>query len=176
MSTVLEATTPVVAPPAPKTYMEKLALSVNMPVGDVRIECRKTTSFQSGYQGVFNVYGSGNKRIAWWTLIAQPGCCGTIISTASGVAPEFHKRGIGTFLNLLRQKICIEWGYSLMVATDLTNNKKNRSILDRTGWKQATEFKNSRTSNKVSLYFIDIHVKKMELNEIPLGIPTPIPV
>jgi len=92
--------------------------------------------------------------LAQFDLIAMPGCCGIVISTNCWVLHRLQGLGIGQFLHKLRLKIAKEWGYGLLMCTDVDTNKRQKHILEKHGWKQLQQFNNPRTGNDVNIHTI----------------------
>jgi GNAT superfamily N-acetyltransferase len=99
-------------------------------------------------------------------LVTLPGCCGVVVSTGAYVEPKFRKKGIGTILNRMRKRIAAEWGYSLMLCTDLVDNAPQQTILKTEGWEKHIDFLNTRTNNRVALHTIPLKVEGISLGFI----------
>lgn len=104
-------------------------------------------------QGVF-VICAGPDEIAEFTLISFPGCCGIVVSAHAYVLDKYRQLGIGSLLNKLRQQIAKEWGYSILMCTDVENNVPQQKILANNGWDKLKTFVNKRTGNKVCIHTI----------------------
>jgi hypothetical protein len=100
-----------------------------------------------------NVFG---QQIAGFSLITMPGCCGILISNNCWVIPKLRGQGIGQFLHKLRIKIAKEWGYGILMCTDVDINENQSHILNKYGWSQVQQFTNPRTENTVNIHTLNL--------------------
>lgn len=84
------------------------------------------------------------------------GCCGVCVSTAAQVSPTYRHRGLGTYLNEVRQGMAKRLGYAVMLCTDVETNVYERKILKKTGWRDIYRFANPRTRNIVHISIRDL--------------------
>ncbi len=96
------------------------------------------------------------KNISSFKLYEMPHCCAFMISCNVEISPNFRNLGIGTILNLLRIEIGKHLGYTAILCTDIEQNKYQRKILKKNGWKDIYELVNKRTRNKVFLSLIEL--------------------
>lgn len=106
------------------------------------------------------------RMIGEFSLVAFPGCCGIVISTGATVNYDYRELGIGTMLHKLRKKIAIDWGYSVMVCTDVEANIPQQKILTNNGWSKVLTFKNSRTGNNVCMHTIVLNAEPTDTTGI----------
>jgi GNAT superfamily N-acetyltransferase len=148
----------------PNNFLTLLAHAAKVPVDTITVEFVDVRSYtiDKTEQGKF-VLWTDKDMIACFTLVTMPGCCGILVSTGSYVEQKFQGKGIGHLLNSMRQRIAYEWGYPLMICTDVTTNTPQQKILSKAGWKHLLGFKNSRTGNDVSLHAIPVLPGNIEL-------------
>lgn len=96
------------------------------------------------------------QTLAHFELIAMPGCCGIVISTNCWTLHRIQRFGIGQFLHQLRIKIAKEWGYSILMCTDVDSNTIQKHILEKNSWKQIQQFKNTRTNHVVNIHTLEL--------------------
>lgn len=92
--------------------------------------------------------------LAHFELVAMPGCCGILISTNCWTLYRLVGFGIGQFLHQLRLRIAKDWGYTVLMCTDVATNKPQQHILNKNKWELLQQFTNSRTGNKVNIHTI----------------------
>lgn len=85
-----------------------------------------------------------------------PGCCGICVSSAAHVSPYFRNRGINTILNKFRIEFAKHLGYTVLMCTDISNNKPEKQTLIKNGWKDIHHFINQRTNNGVDISIINL--------------------
>jgi hypothetical protein len=138
------------------TYFEQIQALVGGPIHihKLNIESYMSKTPEEGKWVIVNVapgLTSTERLVAQWTLVAMPGCCGIVISTACKTYERYQHRGLGTLLNQMRIQMAYELGYSLILSTDVTTNVPQERILQKMQWRKLTVFKNRRTDNAVSL-------------------------
>lgn len=96
--------------------------------------------------------------VAKFTLAQQANCNGSLASIDTHVYEAYRGRGIAQELQILKECIAKEFGYSSLVATVNLSNEAEVHILEKTGWTKGWEFTNTRynISNKVAYYFKEI--------------------
>lgn len=99
----------------------------------------------------FYVMKPNNVAVASFCLVAFPGCCGLVISTAATTYYPHAGKGIGKITLELRQALCKERGYTVLVCTDVDHNAPQRKLLNRAGFKDVYQFRNRRTNNLVNI-------------------------
>lgn len=100
---------------------------------------------------IYPIVRKGRTKIASFTLVQLPGCCGVQVSTGAWVAPEYRRRGLGTILNELRIYLSRIQGYGCLLCTDLLSNTPQRRLLSKLGWKDIHTFQNPRTTNQIAI-------------------------
>lgn len=91
---------------------------------------------------------------ASFCLTQQTNCCGALVSTGTYVYEPWRGKGVAQEMQILKEAIAREFGYSALVATvNMTGNPSEVHILEKCGWKKGWEFKNSRTQNMVGFFF-----------------------
>lgn len=109
-------------------------------------------------------------RAAEWTLAGMPGCCGMVVSTAASVFSDFRKKGLGTFLNLVRVDIAKRMEYGALMCTDIEKNTPQRKILEKNEWKEIYSFRNPRTNNTVIVSCVDLNeIDGINYKQKPVG-------
>lgn len=108
-------------------------------------------------KNISNINPNMIHSIASFSLIAMPGCCGVVISTGCRTLHKLQGCGIGQFLHQLRLKIAKDWGYSILMCTDVDSNTKQKHILKKHGWNQIQQFTNKRTSNLINVHTINLN-------------------
>lgn len=105
---------------------------------------------------IYNIIGKspnlGDMCVATFSLYDLPGCCGVLVSTATHVA--FHNKGIGTWLQKVKERLAVGAGYSLLLCTHKYSSSKDNAqtkLMNRAGWKEALTFLNKRTANHIVL-------------------------
>jgi hypothetical protein len=106
--------------------------------------------------GLFVIKDDRYRDIAEFTLVPFPGCCGMVILTGVLVMESYEGLGIGTIINKISQVISLNWGYTVMMCTDVENNIPQQKIMNRTGWTKLQTFNNSRTYNDVCIHSINL--------------------
>lgn len=104
----------------------------------------------------FQVIVAKNEKVVHsFTLCGMPQCCGICVSTLAYTPAEFRGRGVNTLMNILRQKIARENGYSQIICTVTSDNVSERSMLYKNGWQENFKmyFRNSRTQHDVCMYW-----------------------
>ena len=102
--------------------------------------------------------------ISSFTLSEFPFCCGICISGHSDVSPKYRKLGIGTILHRIKERIAGDiLGYSMLMATDVSDNEPENGLLAKTGWSKLMTFKNERTGHDVSIHIRGLSVDKTDL-------------
>lgn len=96
------------------------------------------------------------RTIAHFELITMPGCCGIVISTNCWVLHSMQSHGIGQFLHKFRIKLAKEWGYGIMMCTDVAANKRQLHILEKNNWQNIFNFNNPRTLNDINIHVIKL--------------------
>lgn len=96
------------------------------------------------------------KRVAGFSLLQLPGCCGVALSTGAHVACSYQRKGLGYILNELRKDLSREAGYTVLMCTDVMHNEAQRKILQHNGWKDVFDFVNKRTGNKVAISVVEL--------------------
>ena len=98
-------------------------------------------------------YGAGIYDIVGqFSMVAFPGCCGIVVLYHASVARHYTSRGLGRLFLQLRTKAAVMAGYSKAIATAITSNKVENTLLLSEGWKPIDIFTNSRTTNIVQIY------------------------
>lgn len=104
---------------------------------------------------LFELY-VGKKRVARWSLVEMPGCCAVCIYTGAFVEPKFREKGFGGCINDLAIAIARHDKYTVMIATDVTDNYPQQKIFSANGWKEFYKFKNIKTDNEIGAYLIQL--------------------
>lgn len=94
-------------------------------------------------------YNSVTSFIASFQLSQVPTCCGLCLSSATYVHATFMKKGIGTLLMELKEKIAWDARYSVIMGTLTTNMEAERKIWKKFGWKEMSSWTNRRSGNTV---------------------------
>lgn len=93
------------------------------------------------------------KDVAGFTLIEMVNCCGILVSTKTFVRESHRKRGIAQGMMYIKEELARTFGYSSMMATvNITGNPAEVHILEKMGWTNVNQFKNSRTKNTVGVF------------------------
>lgn len=87
-----------------------------------------------------------------FTLAAMPGCCGVLVSTSSFVQEEWRGRGIGTFMQSIKEWIAREFQVGCLLATVVKGNQPEEKLLRKTGWNPVSEFVNPKTGNTINVW------------------------
>lgn len=99
-------------------------------------------------------YGAGDfKTVGQFGLKELPGCCGVAVFFEASVTQDFRGKGLGRLFLKLRERAARLAGYALAQATVLNSNKPEKALLESEGWKESWTFPNTRTGNKVVVYF-----------------------
>lgn len=109
---------------------------------------------QEDYNHTMSIWISNTNEqinIAQFNLTEMPGCCGIIISYGTYICPAYRNKGLGKKLAVLKQRLAKEWGYTVMICTDIAENKPQRKILDHNNWETVASFKNRRTANPINI-------------------------
>ena len=96
----------------------------------------------------------GSKRVGRWSLVEMPGCCAICIYTGAYVEPKFRNKGFGTRMSELSMAIARNDKYTIMLSTDVTDNKPQQKIFESDNWIEFYKFKNVKTGNEVGAYLI----------------------
>lgn len=110
---------------------------------------------KDNFLGMYRI-AQGDWVISEFKLLQMPNCCAFLIATKCWVHPKFQNKGIGTILNLLRQDIARELGYTALICTDIESNIPQRKILEKNGWKDIYKTKNQRTGNNVFISLVEL--------------------
>lgn len=89
--------------------------------------------------------------IARFSLTELPGCCGVIVSHGTNINELYRGKGLGAKLAKIKQKLSKDWGYTVMICTDIAYNVPQRRILESNGWETAASFVNMRTDNDINI-------------------------
>jgi hypothetical protein len=116
--------------------------------------CKDTTSLLNALYDSIVKYPI---MLATFTLIAMPGCCGIAISTGAHVNNVIQNMGVGQFLHKLRVKIATDWGYGLLLCTDVDNNEAQKHILAKNQWEHIYNFENPRTDNNINIHVLKLN-------------------
>jgi len=103
--------------------------------------------------------GEAIERIALGNIVGMTGCCGACISTASYVYDKYRNRGIGSIMNRVRAEVAREFGYTVMICTDVIDNYPQQQVLKKNGWVHIASFVNNRTGHDIG-----IHIKALRDN------------
>lgn len=93
----------------------------------------------SGYNSVFNCHAE-----------ELPGCCGALVIHDFDVDEE-DNADIWTMGLRLAEEYAREHRYSMIIATHLKKNKAYQEAIKSRKWEEASDFKNRRTSNEVTI-------------------------
>lgn len=81
------------------------------------------------------------------------GCCGIAILSGMLVPKEFRGHGIAKISYGLKEELAKALGFSLLICTDVADNKSQNHVLELNGWNAVVEgFVNKRTGNKVNIW------------------------
>lgn len=94
--------------------------------------------------------------LAAFELYRLPHCCAIMVSCKSIVNSKYRNKRVGTTLNLLRQDISRQLGYSLLMCTDISSNEHQRKLLETNGWSDIYKIENKRTNNQVHIHVINL--------------------
>lgn len=130
------------------------ALSLDVSHLEIRIAPVPSYMTKSEQAKVSIVYGT--KLIAVFSLVCLPGCCGIVVSTGSAIIKAYRNKGIGKILAKARITLAREYGYSMMICTDVSENEPQQKILKGLEWTEVVEFVNDRTGNKIKLHYIKL--------------------
>ena len=98
-------------------------------------------------------YGAGKYvKISHFSIKELPGCCGVAVLYHCSVATDFQSKGLGSLLLQLREESACKAGYSFAQATVVKENKAERAILEKLGWKELASFTNRFTRNGIIVY------------------------
>lgn len=99
-------------------------------------------------------------EVACISLKEFPGCCGmcilTELSSASYSTKCYRKKGYGSFLTEAALHWAATEGYTVVMATTLSNNKATTKICKALGATQVTTFINRRTKNKLIVWLVKL--------------------
>lgn len=137
----------------PTTYIEKITTIVGKPI-EIRNIKQDTRIW------------TNEKPIAGFALTEMPGCCGICVSYYSFVEKEYRSKGLGTLLNQLRQQLAYDYGYTILLCTDLEDNLHQQKILLKNGWNKLLTFINNRTTNKVCLHAITLKDTNIKIGQL----------
>lgn len=124
----------VLESPLPNTYPEK------NPYGENTIAIGRTSRSKFGMPIIF------------FSLTQLPGCCGVLVSHNMLIHKDYRNKGVGTFLQGIKEEIAKDNGYTSMLATVVESNKAEIHILEKAGWEPESCFINNRTGNTVWYY------------------------
>jgi len=99
-------------------------------------------------QNSLNVSIEGKKDhgfVCTFSLSELPGNCGILVSHGLFINTTFQGRGLGQFLQDLKKKIAMAYGYTIMMCTTLENNSVENYLLKKNGWEISNKFLNKRT-------------------------------
>lgn len=152
-------------------YVEEIAKIIGVQAKDIVVTVSTPQSFEcKSQQGHFLISNKGS-GVALFDLICMPGCCGILVSCKSEVFPQYRNKGLGKLLNNMRYQIAQEWGYSVLLCTDVESNQPQQKILSQNGWTHLMSFKNARTANKVSMHEKIIDLKNQPTDELGFVLP-----
>lgn len=106
-------------------------------------------------------YDDGHGKLVKWTstpqvanfkLIEMPGCCGVLVSTNSFVQTEYSGRGIGTFLQSVKEWFAVKMQVGLLIATVVNDNKAEERVLNKTGWVPVSSLLNPKTGRLINVW------------------------
>lgn len=96
----------------------------------------------------------GTFQITNFVLVQLPGCCGVCVSTGAYVFEPYRRKGVNILMNKLRQDLAREFGYTVLLCTDVDPNTPERHTLKTCGWHDILQFTNRRTGNVVNVSFV----------------------
>jgi GNAT superfamily N-acetyltransferase len=99
---------------------------------------------------------SGTNFVATFHLCQLKGCCGICLTTGEYVEYPYRKNGIGTRLAKFRMDVAREYGYTILLCTDVIDNIPQKKILSKFGWKDILRFQNYRTLNTVDISAVSL--------------------
>lgn len=115
------------------------------------INIRKKPNF---VESILNKIHLNNFRLIATCLVDQmPGCCGIGVLTGVNVEKQWRQQGYARVIieNALELAF-FKQGYSQILATTNQHTPEIHHILQSLGFKSLVEFKNSKTTNTVTLY------------------------
>lgn len=152
-------------------YVDEIAKIIGAQAKDIKVTVSTPVSFEcKSQQGHFHISHNGN-TVASFDLICMPGCCGILVSCKSEVWSPYRNKGLGKLLNNMRYQIAHEWGYAVLFCTDVESNQPQQKILSKNGWTHLMSFKNSRTTNRVSMHEKLIDFKNKPTDELGFVLP-----
>jgi len=113
-------------------------------------------NWELGNYKIVQQIGNIQKEISSFKLYQLQHCCAIMVSCNVIVKKEYRGKRIGTILNQLRQDIGRLLGYSLVLCTDIEQNKHQRQLLKTNGWTDVYSVVNKRTKNRVYISVINI--------------------
>ncbi len=93
-----------------------------------------------------------HKHICRFYLSQLSGCCGVLVSHHMEISRSYQGRKLGTLLQLVKERIAKEAGYTVLLATVRKDNPAENHILEKTGWNKILTFTNKRTSNEIFMW------------------------
>jgi hypothetical protein len=116
----------------------------------VRIHDKLThATYQSASK--INTY-SYNPLVASFKLVQMPGCCGVLVSTESQVQIAYRGKGIGTFLQEIKEFLAKRFQVGSMIATVVDGNAAEERILNKTGWIPVYNLVNPKSGNLINVW------------------------
>lgn len=143
------------------SYLARIAKILKCEPKHVKFDVFYTKSCQSNRLFVLKLKGI---EVSRFNLTQLHGCCGICLSYHAQVSKEFRGKGLGTLLNKMRQQIAVNLGYSVILCTDVADNKPQSKILMNNAWKKLLTFKNRRTE-----HMVNISAKKLRKGSKILG-------
>jgi len=103
--------------------------------------------------GVFKFYNADDRSLVTQFILQQmSGCNGIVISRGVNISTENRGKGYGGIFCELRENLCKQFGYTMILCTVVLTNAPQVRIMEKRGWQVLQKFINSRTNNEVCLY------------------------
>ena len=91
-------------------------------------------------------------EVARFVLESHPKCAGIADSIDTEVQDRWRGKKIAQLMVLIKCKLALHLGFSMMLATVKVSNVIENHILLKNSWKKGSTFLNKRTNNDVTLW------------------------
>ena len=119
--------------------------------------CFDVSDAQAAYEKCVRILTTEDRNLLYrFHLAGFPGCCGILISHSAYTFAQ-KRQGLHSYMSPVKQELAAYLGYSVLLATDIADNRGTATVMQRDGWETIRTFNNlRRTRNDVNIYAVDV--------------------